>query len=146
MLRLPCECYECLQMLTNMLANVTNIGRPGHSGSDLLFLDAQWNLWEIGYLFKVVWMRSKKGNYTVYVICVVYVTNHFYRQLKKIKIMIHCAPPPGHSGSIGGAHWIKNKWTHLISFLARLLILIKKGGLLQLKFVGVGVNIYLWAR
>ena len=32
--------------------------------------------------------------------------------------------------------------------LARLLILIKKGGLLQLKFgvVGVGVNIYLWAR
>ena len=30
-------------------------------------------------------------------------------------------------------------------FLARLLILIKKGGLLQLKF-GVGVNIYLWAR
>ena len=39
---------------------------------------------------------------------------------------------------------------HLISFLARLLILIKKGGLLQLKFgvggVGVGVNIYLWAR
>ena len=44
------------------------------------------------------------------------------------------------------------------SFLARLLILIKKGGLLQLKFgvvvvgvgvgvsVGFGVNIYLWAR
>ena len=34
------------------------------------------------------------------------------------------------------------------SFLARLLILINKGGLLQLKFgvVGVGVNIYLWAR
>ena len=38
------------------------------------------------------------------------------------------------------------------TFLARLLILIKKGGLLQLKFgvvgvgVGVGVNIYLWAR
>ena len=38
------------------------------------------------------------------------------------------------------------------AFLARLLILIKKGGLLQLKFgvvgvgVGVGVNIYLWAR
>ena len=33
-------------------------------------------------------------------------------------------------------------------FLARLLILIKKGGLLQLKFgvVGVGVNIYLLAR
>ena len=31
-------------------------------------------------------------------------------------------------------------------FLARLLILIKKGGLLQLKFGGVGVNIYLWAR
>ena len=26
------------------------------------------------------------------------------------------------------------------------LILIKKGGLLQLKFGGVGVNIYLWAR
>ena len=40
----------------------------------------------------------------------------------------------------------------LNTFLARLLILIKKGGLLQLKFgvvgvgVGVGVNIYLWAR
>ena len=36
----------------------------------------------------------------------------------------------------------------LTSLLARLLILIKKGGLLQLKFgsVGVGVNIYLWAR
>ena len=38
----------------------------------------------------------------------------------------------------------------VILFLARLLILIKKGGLLQLKFgvvgVGVGVNIYLWAR
>ena len=49
-----------------------------------------------------------------------------------------------------------------VTFLARLLILIKKGGLLQLKFgvvgvgvgvgvgvsvgVGVGVNIYLWAR
>ena len=32
------------------------------------------------------------------------------------------------------------------SLLARLLILIKKGGLLQLKFGGVGVNIYLWAR
>ena len=32
------------------------------------------------------------------------------------------------------------------SFLARLLILIKKGGLLQLKFGVVGVNIYLWAR
>ena len=32
--------------------------------------------------------------------------------------------------------------------LARLLILIKKGGQLQLKYgvVGVGVNIYLWAR
>ena len=54
------------------------------------------------------------------------------------------------------AHYI---W---LLFLARLLILIKKGGLLQLKFgvvgvgvgvgvgvsvgVGVGVNIYLWAR
>ena len=46
--------------------------------------------------------------------------------------------------------------SHGVSFLARLLILIKKGGLLQLKFgvvgvgvgvsVGVGVNIYLWAR
>ena len=35
--------------------------------------------------------------------------------------------------------------TYSIS-LARLLILIKKGGLLQLKLVGVGVNIYLWAR
>ena len=36
----------------------------------------------------------------------------------------------------------------ITNFLARLLILIKKGGLLQLKFgvVGVGVNIYLWAR
>ena len=33
-----------------------------------------------------------------------------------------------------------------ITFLARLLILIKKGGLLQLKFGGGGVNIYLWAR
>ena len=33
-----------------------------------------------------------------------------------------------------------------LHFLARLLILIKKGGLLQLKFGGVGVNIYLWAR
>ena len=35
-----------------------------------------------------------------------------------------------------------------VILLARLLILIKKGGLLQLKFgvVGVGVNIYLWAR
>ena len=36
------------------------------------------------------------------------------------------------------------------AFLAPLLILIKKGGLLQLKFgvvgVAVGVNIYLWAR
>ena len=32
-----------------------------------------------------------------------------------------------------------------IHLLARLLILIKKGGLLQKKF-GVGVNIYLWAR
>ena len=49
------------------------------------------------------------------------------------------------------------KWPHQAQnhhFLARLLILIKKGGLLQLKFgvvgvgvgVGVGVNIYLWAR
>ena len=40
------------------------------------------------------------------------------------------------------------KWPPLVNFLARLLILIKKGGLLQLKFgvVGVGVNIYLWAR
>ena len=25
MLRLPCECYECLRMLTNGLANVTNV-------------------------------------------------------------------------------------------------------------------------
>ena len=33
-------------------------------------------------------------------------------------------------------------------FLTRLLILIKKGGLLQLKFGGdgIGVNIYLWER
>ena len=39
-------------------------------------------------------------------------------------------------------------FTMVSAFLARLLILIKKGGLLQLKFgvVGVGVNIYLWAR
>ena len=34
----------------------------------------------------------------------------------------------------------------LFAFLARLLILIKKGGLLQIKFGVVGVNIYLWAR
>ena len=48
----------------------------------------------------------------------------------------------------------KKKMADLLRFLARLLILIKKGGLLQLKFgvvgvgvgVGVGVNIYLWAR
>ena len=48
----------------------------------------------------------------------------------------------------------KKKMADLLWFLARLLILIKKGGLLQLKFgvvgvgvgVGVGVNIYLWAR
>ena len=46
----------------------------------------------------------------------------------------------------------KHKTIYAQSFLARLLILIKKGGLLQLKFgvvgvgVGVGVNIYLWAR
>ena len=33
----------------------------------------------------------------------------------------------------------------LLRFLARLLILITKGRLLQLKF-GVGVIIYLWAR
>ena len=31
-------------------------------------------------------------------------------------------------------------------FSVRLLILNKKGKLLQLKFVGVGVNIYLWAQ
>ena len=39
------------------------------------------------------------------------------------------------------------KWGRTGPFLARLLILIKKG-LLQLKFgvVVVGVNIYLWAR
>ena len=57
--------------------------------------------------------------------------------------------------------WVENKnvaefteFCFLSPFLARLLILIKKGGLLQLKFgvvgvgvsVGVGVNIYLWAR
>ena len=44
----------------------------------------------------------------------------------------------------------KIKMVDLLWFLACLLILIKKGGLLQLKFsvvgVGVGVNIYLWAR
>ena len=38
----------------------------------------------------------------------------------------------------------------ILIFLARLLILIKKVGLLQLKFgvvgIGIGVNIYLWAR
>ena len=38
----------------------------------------------------------------------------------------------------------KDGW--MILFLARLLILIIKGGLLQLKFGGVGVNIYLWER
>ena len=46
----------------------------------------------------------------------------------------------------------QNKITDFFIILAR--ILIKKGGLLQLKFgvvgvgvgVGVGVNIYLWAR
>ena len=46
-------------------------------------------------------------------------------------------------------HWLShNHALGLKDFLARLLILIKKGGLLQLKFggVGVGVNIYLWAR
>ena len=37
---------------------------------------------------------------------------------------------------------IKSKMADLLSFLAR--ILFKKGGLLQLKFGGVGVNIYLW--
>ena len=52
--------------------------------------------------------------------------------------------------------WRNYKWEYFLSFLARLLILIKKGGLLQLKFgvvgvgvgvgVSVGVNIYLWAR
>ena len=46
--------------------------------------------------------------------------------------------------------WINKPTRPIPSFLARLLILIKKGGLLQLKFgvvgVGVGVNIYLWAR
>ena len=31
-------------------------------------------------------------------------------------------------------------------FLAGLLILFKKGGLLQLKFGGVRINIYLWAQ
>ena len=44
----------------------------------------------------------------------------------------------------------KKKNLGVVYFLACLLILIKKGGLLQLKFgvvgVGVGVNIYLWAR
>ena len=46
--------------------------------------------------------------------------------------------------------YVKALIADFLSFLARLLILIKKGGLLQLKFgvvgVGVGVNIYLWAR
>ena len=47
---------------------------------------------------------------------------------------------------------LSSRWAEMLiqRFLARLLILIKKGGLLQLKFgvvgVGVGVNIYLWAR
>ena len=44
----------------------------------------------------------------------------------------------------------KFKMADLLWFLARLLILIKKGGLLLLKFgvvgVGVSLNIYLWAR
>ena len=40
----------------------------------------------------------------------------------------------------------KKRYVIVDLFLARLLILIKKGGLLQLKFVGVGVNIYLWAQ
>ena len=46
--------------------------------------------------------------------------------------------------------WLQKFTLTKLIFLARLLILIKKGGLLQLKFgvvgVGVGVNIYLWAR
>ena len=60
-------------------------------------------------------------------------------------------------GIIVLAHRLPNNKTIIyLVFLARLLILIKKGGLLQLKFgvvgvgvgvsVGVGVNIYLWAR
>ena len=40
----------------------------------------------------------------------------------------------------------KNKIPDLLRFLALLLILLKKGRLLQLKFGVVGVNIYLWAR
>ena len=43
-----------------------------------------------------------------------------------------------------------SKWSIYCDFSARLLILFKKYGLLQLKFgvvgVGVSVNIYLWAR
>ena len=39
----------------------------------------------------------------------------------------------------------KKRYVIVDLFLARLLILIKNGGLLQLK-VGVGVNIYLWAQ
>ena len=36
----------------------------------------------------------------------------------------------------------------ITDFLTHLLILIKTGGLLQLKFgvIGFGVNVYLWAR
>ena len=50
--------------------------------------------------------------------------------------------------SLKNYSWRGQNKTKAQSFLARLLILIKKGGLLQLKFgvVGVGVNIYLWAR
>ena len=63
--------------------------------------------------------------------------------------------PVGHGGS--PQYWVLHVDGEE-TFLARLLILIKKGGLLQLKFgvvgvgvgvgvsVGVGVNIYLWAR
>ena len=44
-----------------------------------------------------------------------------------------------------GARIFREIWAKQ-AFLARLLILIKKGGLLQLKFGVVGVNIYLWAQ
>ena len=69
---------------------------------------------------------------------------------KKAPTITHHAlsPPPSHH-HLYIMH-LNNGLTK--TFLARLLILIKKGGLLQLKFgsvgigVDVGVNFYLWAR
>ena len=59
---------------------------------------------------------------------------------RKVKVDLHGCPHY--------KRWIIVSISLAVYFLARLLILIKKGGLLQLKFgvVGVGVNIYLWAR